>query len=133
MSGRLIYVKEVYTMSSLFYAIGEKIVFNDTNHEPYSKESLVRRALILGISEEDVCEIFDISIDVAYEQSRKNLDVIDKVIKLYNNFINIEEILNDEERYHTFAINDVPSNVFTKILGVDYMQLKAVLAIKGGD
>lgn len=116
-------------MSKIFKDIVENIVFNDTAAAPYSTESLVRRALVLGVSDDDIEELFGVSDLFISEQVDKNLSVANKVIQLvdtFDTFDRFELKLQENEQYYSFARDDVPKNIFSKLLNMDLAQIDII-------
>lgn len=113
-------------MSKIFKDIVENIVFNDTAAAPYSTESLVRRSLVLGVSDDDIEELFGVSDLFISEQVDKNLSVANKVIQLVDTFDRFELKLQENEQYYSFARDDVPKNIFSKLLNMDLAQIDII-------
>lgn len=106
-------------MNHPIHKFREFIVFNDTKSDPYSIQSLVRRAIILGMSEDAIEIVFSVTSSFIEKMELENEVTINKVMEYISKLRTVESSLVEPQEYYTLFAEDTPINVMSKILGVD--------------
>lgn len=106
-------------MNHPIHKFRESIVFNDTKSDPYSIQSLVRRAIILGMSEDAIEIVFSVTPNFIEKMELENEVTINKVMEYISKLKEVESSLVEPQEYYTLFAENTPTNGMSKILGVD--------------
>ncbi len=106
-------------MNHPIYKLRESIVFNDTKSDSYSIQSLVRRAIVLGMSEDAIEKVFSVTPSFIEKMELENEVIVNKVLEYISKLRTVESSLVEPQEYYTLFAEDTPINGMSKILGVD--------------
>ena len=97
-----------------------QVVLNDTAKNPYSQESIIRRLLINGATDEYIMKLFNVSDNKIEELKEKNEECISQVTRL---------ISKNERKFGNYGEYSQPENMMIDSFIIHQMALAEALGL----